>query len=85
MANRAKTTAPSEKLPSQWRSRAYNWGDGSGDLALPIPRRIQRAHQLNEHSIVQVRLVRGKLVISLVDPATQAALDKKNGLKGVRL
>lgn len=78
------------KLPSQWQSRAYNWGDGSGDLALPIPLNIQRAHMLNEHSIVRAKLVCGRLVISLIDSASaspvepRSSVDSKSGLKAER-
>ena len=79
MANLAKTTTPREKMPSQWQSRAYNWGDGSGDLALPIPLNIQRAHKLDEHSIVRANLVDGRLLISLIDTTKAAQVEPRSG------
>jgi antitoxin component of MazEF toxin-antitoxin module len=47
-----------------WTATLQRWGDGSDDLALPIPLEVQRQLGLTENSVVNVEIVDERLVVS---------------------
>ena len=66
MGNTNKLLVAEVAATESWTATAQLWGDGSEDLALPIPLNIQRKLGLNENSVVTAAFIDGQLVISEV-------------------
>ena len=57
-----------EPLTASWTATVQCWDDESGDFALSIPLEIQQALALNESSMVNIEIVKGRFVVAPTHP-----------------
>ena len=48
---------------SIWPIALKDWGDGSGDLALPLSREMAQQLDLDENTVVEATIVEGRLLL----------------------